>query len=44
MDDVTLEEEYKALLSDQAGETEYSQSLQDKIAKLKVIFNSAILS
>uniref|UniRef100_A0A0A0LMF4 Uncharacterized protein n=1 Tax=Cucumis sativus TaxID=3659 RepID=A0A0A0LMF4_CUCSA len=37
MDDVTLEEEYKALLSDQAGETEYSQSLQDKIAKLKGI-------
>ncbi|XP_008441193.1 uncharacterized protein LOC103485401 isoform X1 [Cucumis melo] len=37
MDDVTLEEEYKALLSDQAGETEYSRSLQDKIAKLKGI-------
>ncbi|XP_023550048.1 uncharacterized protein LOC111808353 isoform X2 [Cucurbita pepo subsp. pepo] len=37
MDDVTLEEESKALLSDKAGETEYSQSLQDQIAKLKEI-------
>ncbi|XP_038885089.1 tropomyosin alpha-1 chain isoform X2 [Benincasa hispida] len=37
MDDVTLEEECKALLSDQAGETEYSRSLQDQIAKLKGI-------
>ncbi|XP_022939804.1 uncharacterized protein LOC111445570 isoform X5 [Cucurbita moschata] len=37
MDDVTLEEESKALLSDKAGETEYSRSLQDQIAKLKEI-------
>ncbi|XP_022152474.1 uncharacterized protein LOC111020195 [Momordica charantia] len=37
MDVVTLDEEYKALLSDKAGETEYSQSLQDQIAKLKGI-------
>ncbi|CAK9326105.1 unnamed protein product [Citrullus colocynthis] len=37
MDDATLEEEYKALLSARAAETEYSQSLQDQIAKLKGI-------
>lgn len=36
MDVVTLDEEYKALLSDKAGEMEFSQSLQDQIAKLKV--------
>ena len=42
MDDVTLEEESKALLSDKAGETEYSQSLQDQIAKLKVNLKSVI--
>lgn len=44
MDDVTLEEEYKALLSARAAETEYSQSLQDQIAKLKVNLKSAIFS
>eukprot|EP00257_Ricinus_communis_P017882 XP_015576434.1 uncharacterized protein LOC8281338 [Ricinus communis] len=37
MDTTTLEEEYKALLSDKAGEFEYLQSLQDQIDKLKGI-------
>lgn len=31
-----LEEEYKALLSDKAGETEYLQSLEKQVEKLKV--------
>ncbi|XP_062073182.1 uncharacterized protein LOC133777537 isoform X3 [Humulus lupulus] len=36
MDIKTLEEEYNALLSDEAGETEYLQSLQERVEKLKV--------
>lgn len=36
MDIKTLEEEYKALLSDRAGEIEYLQSLQKQIKQLKV--------
>ncbi|XP_047160320.1 uncharacterized protein LOC124830595 [Vigna umbellata] len=32
-----LEEEYKALLSDKAGETEYLQSLENQVEKLKEI-------
>lgn len=36
MDIKTLEEEYKALLSDKAGEFEYLQSLQGQIEKHKV--------
>lgn len=37
MDIKTLEEEYKALLSDRAGEIEYLQSLQKQIKQLKDI-------
>ncbi|KDP31603.1 hypothetical protein JCGZ_14828 [Jatropha curcas] len=37
MDIMTLEEEYKALLSDKDGEFEYLQSLQGQIGKLKGI-------
>ncbi|XP_062073181.1 uncharacterized protein LOC133777537 isoform X2 [Humulus lupulus] len=37
MDIKTLEEEYNALLSDEAGETEYLQSLQERVEKLKGI-------
>uniref|UniRef100_A0A2C9U3Z1 Uncharacterized protein n=1 Tax=Manihot esculenta TaxID=3983 RepID=A0A2C9U3Z1_MANES len=37
MDIKTLEEEYKALLSDKAGEFEYLQSLQGQIEKHKGI-------
>lgn len=36
MDIKTLEEEYDALLSDKAGESEYLQSLQEQVEKLKV--------
>lgn len=36
LDIKTLEEEYNALLTDKAGETEYLQSLQDQVEKLKV--------
>jgi hypothetical protein len=35
--DITaLEEEYNALLSDKAGETEYLQSMEKQVNKLKV--------
>ncbi|CAN6543441.1 unnamed protein product [Malus baccata var. baccata] len=37
MDIKTLEEEYNALLSDKAGETEYLKTLQDQIEKLRVV-------
>ncbi|XP_068319809.1 uncharacterized protein [Pyrus communis] len=37
MDIKTLEEEYSALLSDKAGETEYLKTLQDQIEKLRGI-------
>lgn len=37
MDINGLEEEHKALLSDKAGESEYLQSLQHQILKLKGI-------
>ncbi|XP_038717953.1 uncharacterized protein LOC120011022 isoform X3 [Tripterygium wilfordii] len=37
MDIKTIEDEHKALLSDKSGETEYLQSLQDQIEKLKGI-------
>ena len=33
---MTLEEEYKALLSDKDGETEYLCSLQDQVEQIKV--------
>lgn len=36
METKTLEEEHEALLSDKGGETEYMQSLQHQIEKLKV--------
>ena len=36
MDIKRLEEEFNALLSDKAGETEYLKTLQDQIVKLKV--------
>lgn len=39
-----MEEEYNALLSDKAGETEYLLSLQGQIEKLKVyVFTSFFL-
>ncbi|KAK9941531.1 hypothetical protein M0R45_007235 [Rubus argutus] len=37
LDVKTLEDEYNALLSDKAGETEYLNSLQDQIEKMKGI-------
>ncbi|XP_062021813.1 uncharacterized protein LOC133738315 isoform X1 [Rosa rugosa] len=37
LDIKTLEDEYNALLSDKAGETEYLKSLQDQIEKMKGI-------
>ncbi|TQD89743.1 hypothetical protein C1H46_024737 [Malus baccata] len=37
MDIKRLEEEFNALLSDKAGETEYLKTLQDQIVKLKGI-------
>lgn len=40
MDVKTLEDEYNALLSDKAGETEYLNSLQDQIEKMKVNYFS----
>ncbi|KAF2297253.1 hypothetical protein GH714_020033 [Hevea brasiliensis] len=43
MDVKTLEEEYKALLSDKAGELEYLQSLQGQVEKLKVNIPIALL-
>lgn len=36
LDETTLEEEHKALLSDKEAEDEYMQSLRDQIQKLKV--------
>ncbi|XWS22016.1 hypothetical protein CRYUN_Cryun30bG0107500 [Craigia yunnanensis] len=36
---MTLEEEYKALLSDKDGETEYLCSLQDQVEQIKGIFH-----
>lgn len=37
MDIRSLEEEYNALLSGKTGETEYLQSLQEQVEKLKGI-------
>ena len=44
MDIKTLEVEYKALLSDKAGEIDYLQSLQKQIKQFKVnVVNSFLL-
>lgn len=43
LDVKSLEEELQALLSDKAGETEYMQSLQLKIMKLKVNLSNSCL-
>lgn len=43
LDVKSLEEELQALLSDKAGETEYTQSLQLKIMKLKVNLSNSCL-